>query len=91
MTNQIPPETVIAEYEKIDITSEVAKKLVSLVKDPTGGASMELDLRNKLRAEYSEDLLTAIDMLTIICHTADDFHSILAIKRKLELNITKSV
>lgn len=73
-----------AESDKISLTTDVSKRLAELVRDPTRGQTLEADLRNKLRQEYFEDLLTSIDVLSLIAHSAEGFHDIIAIKKKLD-------
>jgi len=82
-------ESEIADSDqesRIEITSDVAKKLADRLKDPTQGKTMEVELRNKLRQQYHEDICETIDVLTILAHSSEGFHSILAIKKRLESN-----
>ena len=78
-------------YDKINICSDVAKKCAAMVKDPTNGQTMEADLRNKLRNEYYDDLITSIEMLTLVAHIESGFHDILSIQKKLQTGNTKSI
>lgn len=74
--------------DKINITHTICKKLVALTCDPTRGQTMEMELRNKLRKLYSEDLLNCIDVLALIASTEESFHDVLAIQKRLESNQT---
>lgn len=84
-THATPPVEYEPADDKINITANLCKKLVALVKDPTRGQTLEAPLRNKLRDTYADDLLTAIDVLALIASTEESFHDVLAISKKLDL------
>lgn len=83
--------SIIGGEDRINLTSDLCKKLADLVRDPTRGVSMEGELRNKLREEYHADLLTCLDTLTLLAHSEASFLDTLTILKKLQTGITKSV
>ena len=74
--------------DKIEVTSEVAKRVAELLKDPTQGKPIDGDLRNKLRQQSYDDMVESIEVLTLLAHSSESFHNVLAIKKRIESGVT---
>lgn len=68
--------------DKIEMCTEVGKKIADVLKDPTKGKDMPADERNRRRAEAYDDIITCIDVLAAFASSADGLLDIMQLREK---------
>lgn len=76
--------------DKINLTTDVCKFLADRVKDPTKGAIYEAAERNKMRDEAYTDLVTGIEVLSLLAHAENGFYDVLNIAKKFNVTPSKT-
>lgn len=68
--------------DKIEICTEVGKRIANILKDPTNGKDMPAEERNRKRAEAHDDIITCIEVLAAFASSADGLLDIMQLREK---------